>query len=1134
MKSYANYPSAVGRAKEKKAINDSLSIYLEDQTHPTLLVNPQKKVKKISTKRADIPSYQEIQTYRPQNLANNATSKPRKPTASCKSKSPVTVYSKSASTGRRGVSAYKISGKGPRSSSNDRIMATRNGYNKLGRARTPVARANTSPYYLHDSMDTLATPATTDITDITSGQNDKSEIEIGPSLSGHHEPRRTSRSTLKNDNKTIRANGLFHVPLPSQQPPNRSNSGYESVLSHRMYSPIAPNHSTMDSSVFRSSSQLGHHPKSTIKTDDIRERVRLQQNAAQALLRDYVFLVGYNPKCLSKSVLADGYQEAKEIGEGNLHGEELLKKEKKLLGNIIGDIVHLRSGRNSGTGPRLTIPSLYVDPNMTMSLTEHLPPIDEEDLQMDDVIGIRKDDKGLQGDATNMVDASVSTEMERMSCIHNEVVPMIDESTQHGSENPVISQIPPYHNHKSPGCLKPSQPSTLHIKMDSIDGPDDSESHGRTQISVITEPEVSETLSQNPALLIKPVTETNDPSTKDLHNILDKAVHNDALRQARRESRSARPPQTSSLYIKDDTPGRKHRVTASARTPTREKCDFAYHIPALSDYPVNRQDNNAPKTPNRRISDNINAHVIDKRQNPQIYEISDESSGISGIDGEINNRKSHAFVEALHQSRHNLSSGNRHIRSANANNEINTPVGMVRNCNVMSSPTAITTTLYSCSLCNEPLNNKSNTKNKMPRLSNDKFAEVKNDDSTNTICISCYPMFVNSVIHFPLKDEGNDNLSYDLPNVYNTTDIEDIPIDLIVPCHFSNNNPRAIINLEACKKCYYYDQTFASSQSRDVLEKMIDAFRSTIFYTKLGEGDNICYFNSNVSNPDDASDGQNIFGHGAAPTYNINTKEKVVTNDFDVLCINIHDKNSALHDINTAMQRWGIGAMSESQSKRIYPDLCRYACPFLTISRILYSRKIHREPSQPLRPYSMVSSYPDGVLMVTPIEYPPEEGLLRSTSLTYVPSHDNFHHSSDGRNGADFRVSVSDHIDQAHNKRKTQKIHQNIIDITHRYDYNIVRDRKEVPTQDEQTEATLKGISEATQTVKTDKLPHTSSNISIEDKINNKDIKRRVKEYLGSLDLKIPQCTSKDPTRCLCRICISVKETTKETKTKHH
>lgn len=1129
MKSSANHPPTFGHAKEKKTINDSLSIYLEDQTHPTLLVNPQKKVQKISTKRADIPSYREIQTYKPPNLASSAASKPRRPSPAQKSNSPAAVYSKSASTGRRGASTQKIPGKGPRNAIKDRLLTGRRDYNSLQRARSPVARASTSPYYLRDSMDTLAT---TPAADAALDQNNRSEIDIDPSLFGQHEPRRTSRSTLRNDARSIRTNGLFHVPLPSQQPPNRSNSGYESTLSHRMYSPIAPHHhSTIDSSMSRSSSQLGRHPKSTIKTDDIRERIRLQQNAAQALLRDYVFLVGYNPKYLSKSVLADGYQEAREIGKGDLHGEELLKKEKKLLGNIIGDIVHLRSSGHSELRPHMPMSSLYGDTYTTMSTAEHLPPIDEEDLQIDDVIGVSKDDKGLQGDPTNMVDASVSTGIERMSCVHNEVVPMKDESTQNSPEKPSSFQLPTDHHYKSPGFLKPSQPSTLHIKMDSISGMDDSESHGRVQISTMTEPEVSETLSQNPTLLIKPMTENNDPSTKCLHNILDKAVHNDTLKQARRESRSARPPHTSSLYAKDDTPGRKHRVTASARTPTRERCDFAYHIPALSDYPIGRQDRSAPKTPNRRVSDNINAYVIDKRQDPQIYEISDGSSGISGIDGEINDGKPHAPAETPHQSRRNLFSGNMPIRSAQTNNEVNTPVGMVRTHKLMSPPTTVS---HNCSLCREPLNNKLDTKNKASKSSTDKFEAIKDNDSANTICTSCYPMFVNSVIHLPLMDEVDNTQQHLTPHdIRNYTDLEDFPVDLIISCQFSNNNPKAIIDLEECKKCTHYRRVSSDPQLKDMLKKMITTFCSTTFCTKLGEDSSISYFNSNISSIKDDSDGQSTFGCGAVPTYNTDNREKVIMNDFDALQINIHDDNTAVHDINVAMQKWGVGKMPENQHNRAYMDLYRHACPFLTVSRILDSRRAHSEPLQSPRPYSMVSSYPEGVLIVTPIGCLSRECSLGPDAFKKTLPQDNFSRSSDSRGGVDFGVGVSNHTDPTKHTRKSQKIHTNIIDVTHTYDYNIIRDHRGVPTRDEQIEATSKGIPEAIQTTKADKLPSVPSDAFLEDNINSKDIKKRVKEYLGLLDLKIPTCTSKDPTRCLCRICVSTRETVKEVKIKH-
>ena len=1132
MRSLSNRSSALGHAKEKKVINDSLSIYLEDQTHPTLLVNPQKKVQKISTKRADIPSYREIQTYKAPTLTNRALSKPKKSSSAQKSNSPATIYSKSASTGRRGLSARRTLGARAHNPARDKLSVGRDDGNGFQRAGSPAARASTSPYYLHDSADTLAmTPAIDGVLSVRSAaaliQNDRSEIEIDPSLLGHHEPRRTSRSTLRNDTKTVRANGLFHVPLPSQQPPNRSNSGYESTLSHRMYSPIAPHHhSPIDSSVSRSSSQLGHHPRSTIKTDDIRERVKLQQNAAQALLRDYVFLVGYNPKYLSKSMLADGYQEAREIGDGHLHGEELIKKEKKLLGNIIGDIVHLRSGGYSGTGPHMITPSLYGDTYTTISAAEHLPPINEEDLQIDDVIGISRDDKGLQGDATGMVDASVVTDVERVSCVHNEVVHTKDESVQNSPEKSASPQ-PTYPAHKSPGFLKPSQPSTLHIRVDSLGRPDDSESQGRTQISAITEPEVSETLSQNPALLIKPITENNDQSTKDLHSILDKAVHNDALKQARRESRSAKPPTTSSLYAKDDTPGRKHRVTASARTPTRERCDFAYHIPALSDYPANRPDRGTLRTPNRRVSDNINAYVIDQRHEPLINEVSDGSSGISGIDGELNNEKAHVPVETPHQSRHKLSSGNRSTRLAQTNSAVNTPIGMVRT-RIESSPTAIP---HSCSLCHEALSNASGARTKTSRLSTDKFESVKDDDPVSSICTSCYPKFINSVIHLPLGDETSNTKSYLPPrNGHDHIDLEDLPAELIVTCKFSNNRPGTVIDLEACKKCPHYKRTASDLQLGNTVEKMTATLRSVTFYTRVGDDSDIRYFNTDVPGAEDGSDAQSIFGHGAVPTYNTDRRGKHITNNFDVLQIEVHDDHTAMHDINTAMQRWGVGGAAESLYNESNMDLYRYMCPFLTASHILDSRRTNNEPALVSKPYSMVSSCPGEALIVTPVECLPGEGPAEPIVSKLFPSQEN--HSSSDKSTVDFCAGVSGHADPTKNARKSHKIRTNIIDVTHTYDY-VIKGSREVSTQDEQTEAVPRGIPEATQTVRADKLPIDSSEYPLVDKISSRDIKKRVKEYLSLLDLKIPVCTSKDPARCLCHICVTAKETVREVKIKH-
>ncbi|EFO65177.1 Hypothetical protein GLP15_3609 [Giardia lamblia P15] len=1133
MRSSSNRPSTFGRTKERRAVNDSLSIYLEDQTHPTLLVNPQKKVQKVSTKRADIPSYREIQTYRPLTVPNRALSKPKKPSSTQKSNSPAAIYSKSASTGRRGPFIRRASGRKTQSISGNRLAIGRSDDNGFQRARSPAARASTSPCYLHDSVDTLAaSPAIDGPFSVQSAaaliQNDKSEIEIDPSLFGHHEPRRTSRSTLRHDAKVIRTNGLFHVPLPSQQPPNRSNSGYESTLSHRMYSPIAPHHhSTIDSSISRSGSQLGHHPKSTIKTDDIRERVRLQQNAAQALLRDYVFLVGYNPKYLSKSVLADGYQEAREIGEGHLHGEELIKKEKKLLGNIIGDIVHLRSSGHSGTGPHMIVPSLYGDTYTNMSTAEHLPPIDEEDLQLNDVIGVSKDDKRLQSDATNMVDASVLTDIERMSCVHNEVVHTKDESTQNNQERSVSPQ-PTYHNYKSPGFLKPSHPSTLHIKLDSPDHLDNSESQGRTQTSVITEPEVSETLSQNPTLLIKPMTENNDPSTKDLHNILDKAVHNDALKQARRESRSAKPPTTASLYTKDDTPGRTHRVTTSARTPTRERCDFVYHIPALSDYPISRPDRNAPKTPNRRVSDNINAYVIDKRQEPLVHEISDGSSGISGIDGEINNEKAHASIETPHQSRRNVSSSNRPIRAMQVNSAINTPVGMVRTHGLESSPTPLH---QNCSFCYKPLCNKSTTKDKTSKSSTDKFEAVK-DDLMNTICTTCYPKFVNSVIHLPLSDkECNTNSHFPPRFGHSSTDLEDFSMNLITICKFSNNNPGAIIDLEACKECPHYKQMIANPHLKTTMEKLTDALHSVEFYTRLDDGISVRYFNTNVSGTENDPCAHEAFGRGAVPTYNTDNEEKLVTNNFDVLQIDVFDDHTAMHDISVAMQRWGINGTVDSSCNNPHANL-RYACPFLTTSHMLNFRRAQKEPHQPPKPYSMVSSCPENALIVTPIECLSGEGSSELESSKIPPSQENPNCSS-GRSAIDFGMGTSHHACPNKSTQKSQRIHTNLIDVTHTYDYNIIKSSGAGLTRDEQTEATLSCVSEAVQTATVDQLPGGPPEHSLADKINNKDIKKRVKKYLDLLDLKVPICTSKDSARCLCHICITTKETIREVKIKH-
>ncbi|KAE8301725.1 hypothetical protein GL50803_0061706 [Giardia duodenalis] len=1134
MSSLSNRPSAFGRTKEKRAVNDSLSIYLEDQTHPTLLVNPQKKVQKVSTKRADIPSYREIQTYRPPNAPSRALSKPKKSSSTQKSNSPAAIYSKSASTGRRGPFTRRASGRRTQSTNGNRLVIGRSDDNGFQRTRSPAARASTSPYYLRDSVDTLATsPGIDGPFSVQSAaaliQNDKSEIDIDPNIFGYHEPRRASRSTLRNDTKAIRTNGLFHVPLPSQQPPNRSNSGYESTLSHRMYSPIAPHHhSTTDSSMSRSGSQLGHHPKSTIKTDDIRERVRLQQNAAQALLRDYVFLVGYNPKYLSKSMLADGYQEAREIGEGHLHGEELIKKEKKLLGNIIGDIVHLRSGGHSGTGPHMIMPSLHGDTYTTMSTAEHLPPIDEEDLQIDDVIGVSKDDKGLQGDAANMVDASVLTDIERISCVHNEIVHTKDESTQNNPEGSVSPQ-PTHHNYKSPGFLKPSHPSTLHIKIDSPDHLDASESQGRTQISVITEPEVSETLSQNPTLLIRPVTENNDPSTKDLHNILDKAVHNDALKQARRESRSAKPPTTASLYTKDDTPGRTHRVTTSARTPTRERCDFAYHIPALSGVHCSRPDRSAPKTPNRRVSDNINAYVIDKRQEPLVHEISDGSSGISGIDGEINGEKAHASIETSNQPRRNISSGNRPIRAMQTNSAINTPVGMVRTHGLESSPTPLH---QNCSLCYEPLCVKPNARDKTSKSSTDRFKTVRDSDLMNTICTTCYPKFLNSVIHLPLNDKECSTNTHLPPHFgHSFGDLEDFPADLITTCRFSNSTPGAIINLEACKACPHYKQTMENPHSKATMEKLADTLRSIEFHTRLDDGSSIAYFNTNVPSTESDPCAHEAFGRGAVPTYDTDNKEKLVTNNFGALQIDVVDDHTAMHDISVAMQNWGITGTVDSSCNRPRTDL-RYACPFLTVSNIFSFRMTHKEPHEPPKPYSMVSSCPENVLIVTPIEWPPGEGSPEPELPSVALPQTNPNCSSD-KSTIDFGMGTSHSAYPNKSTRKSQKIHTNVIDVTHTYDYNVIRNPGTALTQDEQTEVVLNCVSEAVQTAKIDQLLGGLSEHSLVDKINSKDIKKRVKKYLDLLDLKVPVCTSKDPTRCLCRICVTTKETVREVKIKH-